>query len=422
MTNSTTTRLARPLPDPTGKCSITDPGGRPRPAFLVFADDWGRHPSSCQHLMGRLLDRHQVYWVNTIGTRSPRLNWSTVKRGGEKFRQWLRPSRAGAAPTTASGPAPQPTVLNPRMWPWFGSAFSRRLNRSLLSRQLLPLLRSLPVPPVAVTTLPITADLVGELPVERWVYYCVDDFGQWPGLDQAALRRLDDLLIRRADVLIAVSETLQQRIAALGRDSTLLTHGVDLSFWQGGADGCLPAEVEALERPFVVFWGVVDRRMDLTFLQSLSASLRRGTILLVGPRDDPDPAVLAVPRVAYHPPLPFPLLPRLAREAGALVMPYADLPVTRAIQPLKLKEYLATGRPVVVRSLPATRPWGDCLDLAEDAGSFARLVVRRLEGGILPRQAGARSRLRDEGWQAKAEQFERLALAFPSPRTTESAQ
>ncbi len=260
------------------------------------------------------------------------------------------------------------------------------------------------------TTLPITADLVGELPVARWVYYCVDDFGQWPGLDQEALRRLDDLLIRRADVLIAVSETLQERIRSLGRDSTLLTHGVDLPFWAGGATGNLPAEVEVLERPLVVFWGAVDRRMDLAFIRALSSNLTRGTILLVGPRDDPDPALLALPRVVYHPPVPFDLLPRLARAAGVLLMPYADLPVTRAIQPLKLKEYLATGRPVVARALPATRPWADCLDLAEDAGSFAHLVEQRLEQGAPPAQLAARARLRNEGWKVKALLFERLAL------------
>ena len=53
-------------------------------------------------------------------------------------------------------------------------------------------------------------------------------------------------------------------------------------------------------------------------------------------------------------------------------MPYADLPVTRAMQPLKLKEYLATGRPVVVRDLPATRAWADCLDLADTPEAFCR--------------------------------------------------
>ncbi len=48
-------------------------------------------------------------------------------------------------------------------------------------------------------------------------------------------------------------------------------------------------------------------------------------------------------------------LPALAQQASVLIMPYADLPVTRVMQPLKLKEYLATGRPVV--AAPLRRCW-----------------------------------------------------------------
>src|SRR5262249_33775766 len=119
-------------------------------------------------------------------------------------------------------------VVNPRMWPWFGSRPSRWLNPTLLGRQLTRVIRALPGEPVAVTTLPITADLVGVLPVKRWVYYCVDDFSQWPGLDQRTLQRLDEELIRRVDVCVTVSETLRARVRRLGRESHLLTHGVDV--------------------------------------------------------------------------------------------------------------------------------------------------------------------------------------------------
>jgi hypothetical protein len=84
-----------------------------------------------------LLPSHDVCWVNTIGTRSPRLNGATLKRGAEKLRQWLRPATASPPPAPGQDDR-QPTMLNPRMWPWFGSAFSRRLNRVLLRRQLLP--------------------------------------------------------------------------------------------------------------------------------------------------------------------------------------------------------------------------------------------------------------------------------------------
>src|SRR5690606_8294377 len=96
------------------------------------------------------------------------------------------------------------------------------------------------------------------------------------------------------------------------------------------------------------------------------------------------------------------------REAAVLVMPYADLPVTRAMQPLKLKEYLATGKPVVARDLPAAREWGDCLDTAADAATFARRVCERLAGGLPEAQRLARRRLARESWARKAEQFERL--------------
>ena len=48
--------------------------------FVVFADDWGRHPSSCQHLFRRIVPHAQVLWVNTIGLRVPRLNVHDIAR------------------------------------------------------------------------------------------------------------------------------------------------------------------------------------------------------------------------------------------------------------------------------------------------------------------------------------------------------
>ena len=150
------------------------------------------------------------------------------------------------------------------MWPWFGSRMGRWLNRKLLLRQLAPLLRSLPELPVAVTTIPLVSDLLGVLPVRRWVYYCVDDFGQWPGLDQTTLQRMEERLIDRADTIIAVSEVLQDRLAKRGRTSHLLTHGVEPGFWT--EQGPSVPQLDGLERPLIVFWGVVDRRMDVAFL------------------------------------------------------------------------------------------------------------------------------------------------------------
>lgn len=301
-------------------------------------------------------------------------------------------------------------VLNPRMWPWFTRKFDRWLNRRLLRRQLKPIVQSMPDMPVAITTIPIVADLMPHLPVRQWVYYCVDDFSQWPGLDRRTLRRMERLLVERADVIIAASETLRDRIESLGRSAELLTHGTDLDFWQ---EAIPHPQLTELPGPLAVFWGVIDRRMDFDFLRHLSNAMRAGTIVLVGPEQEADPRIGTLPNVRRVGAIPFAELPSVAAAASVLIMPYADLPVTRAMQPLKLKEYLATGKPVVVRDLPATREWSDCLDAVDDPSLFAERVKLRITGGLPPAQCDARRRLSAESWDLKADRFEQMLALHP---------
>lgn len=373
-------------------------------ALLIFAEDWGRHTSSCQHLVPHLLERHEVYWINTIGTRRPRLNLHTVHRGLEKARHWFF-RKAASAPLPA-----HLHVASPLMWPWFSRTFDRKLNLRLLRRQLAPLLGSLPEPPVAITKIPIVADLMGALPVKHWVYYCVDDFSQWPGLDQPTLRRMEEVVVQRADRIITVSEVLQERLTQMGRSSHLLTHGVDLDFWRAAPAGGALSGLIGLERPLIVFWGVIDPRIDAAFVQRLGAEVTSGTIVLAGPEADPDPAAISGPRVVRLGALPFAQLPRLGAAADVIIMPYINQPVTRAMQPLKLKEYLATGKPVVVRDLPATHGWSDCLDLADTAEEFVKAVLLRLKTGLPLSQERARTRLNGESWAEKGRIFERWIL------------
>jgi glycosyltransferase involved in cell wall biosynthesis len=386
--------------------------------LLVFADDWGRHPSSCQHLVRRLLPRHRVTWVNTIGTRAPALNLATASRAWGKLRQW----RGGKTART-DHPA-NLRVVSPFMWPWFRTRMDRWLNQKLLLRALRPLVGqsgapsphdhgSSHEPVVAITTIPIAADLVGALEVDAWIYYCVDDFSAWPGLDQQAMKEMERVLVDRCDAIIAASENLVERMASFGRQAELLTHGVDLAAWISEIEPSArpPAEIAESPSPRIVFWGVVDRRMNGDWLLRLADDLQHGSILLVGPQDEPHLEWLSHPRITRLPPMEYRQLPQLARLADVLVMPYADLPVTRAMQPLKLKEYLATGKPVVVSDLPAVREWSDSLDVARSAEEFSALVRQRVASGSPLEQRVARRRLERENWDAKAEEFESFVLA-----------
>ncbi|MEZ5651313.1 MAG: hypothetical protein R3E87_12270 [Burkholderiaceae bacterium] len=406
-----------------------DGGGEPlrTGSLVVFADDWGRHPSSAQHLIARLPARIPVLWVNTIGTRAMRFDAGSIRRALQKLVQWLpfvtRADHGSADVEPGSGQVPSAPafvaddelsplvragrlqVVAPIMWPGFASAWSRRLNAWLLARQLAPRLAAMPAPLRVLTTLPLVADLPPRLPPAHWLYYCVDDFGVWPGYDGDTMRTMERDLVPQTTASVAVSEHLVEHLRALGATAQCLTHGVDLAFWRrpmpivpSGSDG-LPDD-----RPLVCFWGVIDRRLDAAFVRALAERLNgHAWLVLIGPREDPDPALLALPAVRCLPAQPLSRLPSVAMRSAVLVMPYVDAPVTHAMQPLKLKEYLATDRPVVVRALPATRAWTQACDVCSDADEFARVVLARLQAGSAPReQLRAREALTGESWRAKS--------------------
>jgi glycosyltransferase involved in cell wall biosynthesis len=377
--------------------------GAPRSerCLVVFADDWGRHPSSCQHLVRELLDSCDVAWINTVGTRGLSFDVDLMRRGAQKLLQWG--SRSAADVRRPGGAAP--VVHNPRMYPGFRSRWQRSLNARLLSNYLtakIPRLREA----VVVSTVPITADLSTRVDAKRWVYYCVDDFSVWPGLDSGPLQAMEKDLVARADRIISAGDNLAARLKALGRDSEIVAHGIDLDHWTR-ADGDTSL-LAGLPRPLVLFWGLVDRRMDIEAVTELDRRMTSGTIAIVGPQQDPDPRLAKLARVRMLGPSAYENLPALAREAAVLVMPYADLPVTRAMQPLKLKEYLATGRPVVVSRLPAVAGWEDCMDVADSPADFAGQVLARIGAPLPAAQAQARVRLGAESWRAKSARFAQI--------------
>lgn len=374
--------------------------------LLIFSDDWGRHPSSCQHLTQHLLTDHRVTWVNTIGMRPPRLDWITLKRGFEKIREWTQPSQ-----TSEGSSSSLPTgldLIDAKMWPWMTRRWDRWLNQILLTRQL----KVASTDAIAITTIPIVADLVGKLPVKRWIYYCVDDFSVWPGLDSQSLLTQENKLLEKMDQIVAVSDTLVHGIKQRGHDANLLTHGVDADFWLNSSKEDVSGHRFRIpqEKPFALFWGVIDQRMNADWLIALANEMTNSQIILAGPIQNPEPSLLEHPKIKTIGSIAFDKLPALARLARVLVMPYADLPVTRAMQPLKLKEYLATLRPVIASSLPAVRGWDDCLEVANTKDHF---VAATLDYVNQPAQTSRFAnhtieRLRSETWFAKASNFKSI--------------
>ena len=84
-----------------------------------------------------------------------------------------------------------------------------------------------------------------------------------------------------------------------------------------------------------------------------------------------------------------------------LIMPWNNSEWIQACNPIKLKEYLATGRPVVTTDFPALGRYRDLVHVANDASTFATAIRWALDEPYDAEKA--RARVATEGWDAKAD-------------------
>jgi glycosyltransferase involved in cell wall biosynthesis len=238
-------------------------------------------------------------------------------------------------------------------------------------------------------------------PDEHWVYYCVDALQEWSGLDQDTLRQMEREWIPLCDEIVAVSEDLAAKIRTLGPrcEPRVVTHGVDFERWShpGRASSERTGSGKAL------FFGAIDERIDVETCALISESVG---LVAIGPTDRAPKALLRCPGFEALGPRSYSDLPSIASAAQVLVLPYRTDASTRSLSPLKLKEYLATDRPIVVANLPAVSAWPSALDIAANPEDFARLVGERALAPTPREQLVARSALRDERWEDKAQDIE----------------
>ncbi len=374
--------------------------------FIVFSDDWGRHPSSCQHLFRRLLGANRVIWVNTIGTRSPTLSRADLARAAGKIRAWTSPApRGGEGPP---GPAPA-AVLEPFMTPFDAWRIGRRWNTALLVRALRRECAARRLDrPILVTTIPNAAGVVGALEEALAVYYCVDDFSEWPGAHRGAMRTMERELLAKADLVIATSDALfedKSRVHPLVR---LVRHGVDWDAFHEGR-GRVPPELAALPRPRVGITGLLDARIDVALVDALAAAVPEASFALLGPRQIPPGPLDARPNVRFLPAVPYDDVPAVLHALDAALIPYVENALTERINPLKLRESMASGTPVVSTPLPEAARYADVVEIARGPVAFEAALRRALAEGRT--RAGERAaRVRGEGWDARAEEFSRHTI------------
>lgn len=377
-----------------------------RTDWIVFAEDWGAHPSTTQHLVAHFAPEDRVLWIDSLGMRSPTLSRRDLARVLGRLQRSLVP-RAPSTDACPADDAPGRTpdrVLRPPFLPWHGRAAARALNGPLLGRAVSAALRSLGMDrPVLVTANPIVFHYLAHLPPAPLVYLRLDDYAALPGVDPSLIAASEPGLIARADLVVAPNPAL---IPDEARRTLLLPQGVDVERFSAVPPS--PPDTRVIG-----YWGTIDRWLDLALVAALAESAPEWTFELRGrARPEVVADLPSLPNLRLLEPVPHHRLAAAAAHWRGAWAPFRpDLQLPRA-SPLKLREYLAAGLPTASSPIPEARALPH-VTLVGDLAAALRWLREEVAHDSPERRAARRASQADAGWQGRAEALRRAVLALP---------
>lgn len=301
------------------------------------------------------------------------------------------------------------SVLQPLMLPYQNIPIVRQTNKSLLIPAVRKALTGCEIiSPICVVTAPNACDFVGHFDEKRVVYYCVDDFSKWPGLEHDLVLSMENDIIRKADLFFATSKTLKERLEAHCKTVTLLSHGIDLEMFLSPGITEHPC-LASIPRPRIGYFGLFDERNDQQLLFKVAKSFPHVSFVVTGEVAVDTSSLQQIDNFYFTGKIPFVEIPCIAAGFDICMLPYIKSALTDAINPLKIKEYLASGKPVITTALRETSAFQDLLTTADGLQEWQRAIEENLWTGIhADIQAKRLEMLRKETWEKKSHTFFQL--------------
>jgi glycosyltransferase involved in cell wall biosynthesis len=289
-----------------------------------------------------------------------------------------------------------------------------RLN-SGISRTFFP--RAFRRADIVIVTNPLHHDVLRHLRWDKLVYERLDryeDFFPVGSELRAFVREREQRLLREADFVFASARALVEEKAGV-RKIHYLPHGVEIEHFQRPAPG-VPEDMKEFKRPVVGFVGGIEPWVNMSWIEAAARRFPAASFVLIGDIRVRIDELARLPNVHFLGYRAYDQVPRYVTTFNVCIIPFEINQLTAAVNPIKVLEYLALGKPVVSSYMPELEALLPHIVMTHSAEGFVAAIERALvsddAGAIHPRQEFARAR----SWECIVRQF--LDVVTGRQRTT----
>ena len=374
--------------------------------IIAFAKDWNEDPTSNHHVLRELAKTRRVLWLNSLATRTPKL--SSARDLG-KIRRKLGEFARG--PVRVENDL---WVFTPLVLPFPHLAAARAANKLALRATIAALRLRLGMSSFHLWTfLPNVADYVGVLGESLSVYYCVDEWSMFSYLDRDRTVALERRLLGKVDAVFAINHALAESKRAVNPSTYVSPHGVDVEMFGRAlrSDTAIPADLAAIRaggKPVVGFYGTLQDWVDLELVEQVARARPEWSFVLLGQIMVDVEALRRLPNVHLLGRKTHAELPAYCKGFDVGIIPYRRQERMEFVNPIKLREYLAAGLPVVSTSVPEVVRYGSRCAIADTAPDFARAIEAALAAGSPEARRQRAAAMADESWAARVAEVARV--------------
>ncbi len=256
---------------------------------------------------------------------------------------------------------------------------------------------------------PMSPEVLQFFPEAFVVFDAVDNWIEHPSYRRYTerLEKAYQEIQERADVVFTVSESL---IELFGRSERayFIPNAVDAKhFITATADRSLLPEGIDEKKPLVGYHGVIQSRVNMAILDYVSEQLPDVQFLITGPvwKESEDDVKRLTKRanVFHRGMISYQELPALIQCFDVAIIPHKVDTLTQSMNPLKIYEYLAAGKPIIATAIPGADQFEGLMKLAVSPDDFAKKIRKALADDSSESVAKRQEMARRHSWEQRME-------------------
>ncbi len=374
--------------------------------IVCFAgnDWWVHNPMTEKHWMRSLAARGRtVLFINSIGVGMPAAESPRVmKRLLRKLRSMLRFLKKDEGVW----------ILTPVLLPLWSLGPIRSFNVFLLTMQIRWAMKRAGMSTALFWAgIPTAALLLRHIPHTAAVYYVQDNYpAYYDAMNFTRIQEDHSTMLREADAVICASIGLHERISVERGSVHYIPHGVHPAFLEAALDAPAeaPATIRDIPHPIIGYWGSLEALQDLDLVKKLASAHPEWSFVFIGRVMADVGEAASLPNVHYIGPVRLEDLPAYGVHFDVGIMSFVQTEWIRFSCPIKFREYLAMGLPVVAPPIiEVERAYPGEGRIGRSAEEFAEQIRLALLSDSPAERLRRRGLVAGETWEASAE---RVAL------------